>query len=368
MRQRWLPVLMGVASLVTLEIGSAQVRTIDPERLLADRFGFTPAEVAQARDGKAVAKLLPNSDSAEVGVVAAVHIPAQADRLALWLKDVATFRKAAELGIARRLSDPPQIGDFADLSLDNDELAALRTCRPGNCDLRLGDNAIQQFQTGVDWAAADNARRANLLTRQLMLGHAQAYLKGGDSALGAYHDEKTPKVAADEFRLILAESKTLHDLAPALVAYLERFPSAELPQSDQLLYWAKGGVGAEASITLHQLVTYHPSGGEIVVADKQLYASRYIDAALAVVSLHPMPGDKGFYAIIGARARSTLLRGVAARVLRGRVEKSTRETTTMYLDWIRASMAGTPLPHPVSAAPENRASLFRGATPNRKPF
>jgi len=340
MRQRWLRILSGAAGVLMLQIGSAQVRTTDPERLLVDRFGFTPAEVAQVRDGKAVAKQLSSADSADVGVVAAVRVPGQAERLALWLKDVATFRKAAELGIAKRLSDPPQIGDFADLSLDADELAALKSCRPGNCDLRLGDTAIQQFQTDVDWAAADAGRRANLLTRQLLLGHAQAYLKGGDAALGAYHDEKKPRVAADEFRLILSQSKTLHDLAPPLVAYLERFPAAQLPQSEQLLYWAKGGVGPEASITLHQLVTYHPSGGETIVVDKQLYASRYVDASLAVVSLIPTPDGAGFYAVVGARARSTMLSGVAARMLRGRVEKSARETTTMYLDWIRASMAG----------------------------
>jgi hypothetical protein len=34
-----------------------------------------------------------------------------------------------------------------------------------------------------------------------------------------------------------------------------------------------------------------------------------------------------------------MLAGTAARLLRGKVEKSTMETATMYLDWLRASMA-----------------------------
>ena len=67
--------------------------------------------------------------------------------------------------MSRRLNDPPAIGDFADLSLDAGELTALRSCRSGDCDLRLGDTAIQRFQTEVDWSAADAGRRANLLTR-----------------------------------------------------------------------------------------------------------------------------------------------------------------------------------------------------------
>ena len=184
--------------------GAAQVRTIDVEGLLAGRFGFTAAEVAQARNGQAVAKLLPTQDAGEVGVVGAVRVDGTADRLVAWIEDVANFRKAAQLGFSRRVSDPPQIGDFADLSLDAGELSALRACRPGNCDLRLGDKAIARVQAEVNWAAPDAAQRANGLIRQLLLGYAQAYLAGGDTALGAVHNEKAPRVRADEFRRVLS--------------------------------------------------------------------------------------------------------------------------------------------------------------------
>ena len=341
MRQRWCLVLMGLACVMALESGSAQVKT-DAERLLAERFGFTPAEIAQARDGKAVAKMLPSADSADVGVLAAVRIGANADRLLLWLKDITSFRKAAELGLSRRLSSPPRISDFAALSLDAGELSELRTCRPGNCELQLGDRALQRFQSEVDWSAADAARKANLVTRQLMLNLAETYIAGGDEALGAYHNEKTPRAAADEFRLVLGRSTALYDLTPALANYLWRFPDAALPDSEQLLYWAKGGAGPDSSMTLHQLVTYHEPGGAALVVDKQLFASRYTNAALTVISLVPTADGAGFYAIAGARGRSAMLEGVAARVLRGRVEKATRETAEMYLNWIGASMSMSP--------------------------
>ena len=209
---------------------AAQVRAIDAERLLTGRFGFTAAEVAQARSGQAIAKMLPSQDAVDIGVFGAVRIDATADRLVYWLKQVATFRKAAELGLSRRLSNPPQIGDFADLSLDANELSALRACRPGNCDLMIGDKAIQRFQSEVNWAASDAAARATLLTRQLLLGHAQAYLTGGDQALGASHDDKAPRVLADEFHQVLWQSKGLYDLAPPFAAYLEGFPTAPAPE------------------------------------------------------------------------------------------------------------------------------------------
>ena len=331
-------VFVAVLAVSVFPTAAAQVRKIDPERLLADRFGFTPDELSRASSGQAVAKLLPRNDASDIGVLAAVRINAQASRLVGWLRNVASFRKAAELGLSRRLSDQPQIGDFADLSLDADELDTLRKCRPGNCELLLGDKAIARFQSDVDWTSADAGRRANLTMRQLLLGYADAYLRGGDQALGAMHDLKNPRLRADEFHQVLWQSKELYDIAPPLTAYLEQFPNARPPAADQFLYWGKGGVGPDASVTLHQIIIYPTPGGETFVVDKQIFASRYLDAGLVVFSLALSPDGKGFYAIAGARARSRMLGGTAARLFRGRVEKATRDTATMYLDWVRASM------------------------------
>jgi len=331
--------MTALAVLAAFATPDAQVRKIDAEKLLAETFGFTAVEIGQARAGQAVTKLLPSREAIEVGVAGAVRINGTPDRLVYWLKDIASFRKAAELGLSKKLSSPPQIGDFADLSLSEDELAALKACRPGKCDLRLGDKGIARFQTEVDWTAPDAARRANLLMRQMMLRHAQAYLKGGDAALGAAHNEKTPRVAADEFHALLYQSTALYELAPAFAAYLEQFPAASLPGAEQFLYWGKGGAGPEAAIALHQIVIYTAPGGDVLIADKQIYASRYTDAAIFVLSLASSPDGEGYYAMVGARARSTMLGGMAARMLRGRVQSATTSTAKMYLDWIQQSLS-----------------------------
>ena len=190
----------------------------------------------------------------------------------------------------------------------------------------------------MDWTSADASRRATDLTRQLMLERAQAYRSGGDAALGVYHDQKAPRVAADELARLLASAGALHDLAPPLTAYLRGFPSAGLPDSEEFLYWAVDGVGPDAAVSLHQLITYRPAGGAVMVVDKQLYASRYVDAALAVITIVPDPGGQAFHALVGARARSTALRGMMARVLRSQVEKAARDTAAMYLGWLRGSL------------------------------
>jgi len=338
MRRLWIGVFVLIVGLAAFPPVGAQVQTIDPERRLAERFRFTADELSRARRGQAVAKLLPRNDATDVGVVAAVRINAQASRLVDWLRNIADFRRAAELGQARRLSDPPQIGDFADLSLDAGELAALRECRPGRCELLLGDTAITRFKADVDWTSADAGQRASLVMRQLLLDYAGAYLKGGDRALGALHDDKHPRARIDEFHQVLWQSKELYNIAPALTAYLEQFPASPPPAGEQFLYWARPTAGPETSLALNQIVISSAPGRDTLVVDKQLFGSRYVDARLLVISLAPLPGSEGFYAIVGARARSRLLGGTAARLLRGTVEKSTLDTTTMYLEWVRASL------------------------------
>jgi hypothetical protein len=310
----------------------------DVERALAERFGFSSAELGQVAGGQLVVKTLPASDPVEMGALGVVRIRDDKDRLVRWVQDVEGFRKAAELGISRKLSSPPAIGDFGDLALDAAELASLQRCRPGSCDLRLGDQAIARFQE-LDWTAPDAGRRANLLLRQLMLHYSEAYLRGGDEALGTAHDQAKPRVVADQFRALYRSSTNLYALARPLATYLERFPRAELPGSQQFLYWAKGGAGPEPLISLHHLVIQRDPSGQVFIADKGLYSSRYSDAGLLVLWLEAPPDGKGYYVLAGVRARSPQLDGFAARMLRGRVEEEARSYLGIYLDWLRRSLA-----------------------------
>src|SRR5262249_35232147 len=154
---------------------------------------------------------------------------------------------------------------------------------------------------------------------------------------GAAHDEKKPRVVAEEFRTLIRGATNLYALAGPLATYLERFPMVQLPGVEDFLYWAKGGVGPEPSITLHHLVIYREPGGGIYVANTQLSASRYADAGLLVLWLGAPPDGKGYYLLAGLRSRSTL-EGLTARMLRGRIEEESRSYTEIYLDWIRKSL------------------------------
>jgi hypothetical protein len=336
-RKVWIALCVCGSLVLATSPRTGRAQPPDVERVLVERFGFSTTEVGQVRSGQLIAKTLP-SEGPELAVLGVVRIPDDKDRLVRWLRDVEGFRKAAELGVSKKLGSPPSINDFGDLSLDAGELAALQKCRPGDCALRLGDRAMARFQAEVDWTAADAGRRANLLARQLMLGYAEAYLRGGDDALGAAHDERKPRAVAEEFRALIRGATNLYALASPLATYLERFPNVQLPGAEAFLYWAKGGASPEPSITLHHVVIHRDPGGGIYVADKQLYASRFADAAALVLSLQSPPDGKGYYLVAGMRARSSLLEGLTARILRKRIEEESRSYTEIYLDWIRKSL------------------------------
>lgn len=309
----------------------------DIERVLAERFGLSAAELGQLRGGQMVTKILP-IQGPEMAAFGGVRIPDDKERLIRWIRDIEGFRKAADLGLSRKLSSPPAINDFGELALDASELQALARCKPGDCALRLGDRAIERFQTEVDWAAPDAGRRANLLARQLLLGYAEAYLRGGDAALGAAHNERTPQLVAEGFRALMRNSTQLSALAPSLATYLERYPAPASVPVEELLYWAKGGLGTEPSITLHHLVIQRDPAGSVFIVNKQLYASRYIDTSLLTVWLATPPDGRGYYLLAGVRGRSGMLEDFAARLLRRRIEEESRSYIQIYLGWLQKSL------------------------------
>lgn len=313
----------------------------DPAQILSERFQFTPAEVTQASQGQPVAKLLSGSARDELAVVGALRIDGDLHRLVNWVRDIASFRKAAELGHATVITQPVTESAFAGFVPDPRDLAALRTCRVAACDIRLSERAIQQFQQNVRWDDPRAGEQAAQVLRQMLADYAKAYVTGGDAGLGTYHNQKEPRAAADDFRTLLAGATNLKILVPELSDYLEKFPQATLKNVDQLLYWTAVNDGADPVFTIHHLVVYPKRASEILIADKTIYSSRSFEAAALVFSVQAASDGRGFYVVGGARVKSSRLSGLAARVLRSRIEKETLEGIKVYLGWIRDSLALT---------------------------
>ena len=321
------PVFVVAAQLVATAALTPQPQRVDPERLLADRFQFSQPELAQARGGQPVAKMIASTDRSELALGGAIRIEGDKNKLAAWIRNIAQFRGSAELGLTRVVSSPPSVASFADLELDPTDLAALQKCSSKSCDLRLSLEAVNAFNTKVQWGTPDAATQASALAREMFVGYARAYLQGGDAALG------------NGFGELLQGATNLYELVPAFATYLQRFPAAKLAGVEERLYWSTMPVDKASIISLHHLVIYRGTAGDILIADKTIYASRYVDVGALVISLHDAADGRGYYLIAGSRAKSSQLSGVAGSVLRRQIQRSALDTVRMYLGWLRESLA-----------------------------
>src|SRR4051812_3675565 len=324
--------------LVLLIAGAAGSQTAaDPERILADRFQFSSREVEQARQGQAAVKV--QADRESLAVVGAVRLPGRKERLADWLRNVEHFRGAAELGVAHVIPAPPVAAAFAGVTLDASDLTALQQCSAAKCALRLSSDALARVQRDVAWGSAGAAAQANEIVRQMLLGYTTAYQKGGNAGIAAYDGPQARGSYADDMQQLVRQATTVSALTPEFVAFLDTYPASTLAPVDQLFYWSATAAGSNTIVSLHHLAVYRRSASEIWIADKNLYASRYIDAGAMAIGLYDAPDGTGFYAIAGSRSKISQLGGVAGTVLRRQIERSAADTVRMYLEWIRESLA-----------------------------
>jgi hypothetical protein len=256
----------------------------DPARILSDRLGFSASEVDQARSGQPVVKMLPVGSRDELGIAGAIRLSGKKERLADWLRNIEHFRNSAQLGTTHIVPMPPSAAAFAGVPADPS-------------------------------------------VREDLFRWASAYVNAGTVAY------------PDEMRGLIDQARTMNDLVPELVAFLTASPKTPPANVDQLMYWASMPGDSAPILSLHHLVVYHPPGRGVWIADKTIYATRYIDAGILAIALYDARDADGFYAIVGSRVKSSELGGAAAGLLRGRIESGAADTVKTYLEWLRDSLA-----------------------------
>ena len=259
--------------------------TLTTEQLLA-RIGVPAADAARMASGETLLLKLPGNVPSEVAAVGAIRAKGDLRRLSAWLRDIEAFMKAAGTTNVGVIAEPAVAADFSRIDL-----------------------------TGVD------------LSREKMLEYVTAYQQG------------KLKANQTEFEDLLNRSTKVWDLARPFVSYLSSYPSSKPAGVENRFYWTRETTGRNPVLTLHHVALQEFPDGRVLVADKQFYASRQIDAALLIALGIPTPDKTGFDLIASVKGRSGAISGVGGRILRGRVENDVADTLKTYLEWIRASSA-----------------------------
>lgn len=315
--------VLALLALAVVPIGAAQSASPPlPPRLdhyVRSVVRLTAAEQKQLASGSPVTRLLEADPGTEVAVFGAIWVNAPIGRYTAAVADIEQFERGGKFKRTRRISSPPRLEDFADLRLPREDLVDLRSCRMGDCEVKLWEQAMHRLRTDIDWKAPDADPAANRLLRGLALDYVTGYLEGGNQQLAVYHDNSRPTVVAQEFQAMVDQMPELTTLMPALRRYLLEYPKVTLPDATSFLYWQETEFGLKPTIRISHL-TVREGPDDTVVASKMLYASHYFWAGLELRALIPDPArGPGFWFVTVNRSRSDGLSGFKGIFIRRRV-------------------------------------------------
>ena len=305
-----------------------------PSRLdgyLTQVVKLAPEERKQLTGGSPVAKLLDVDKSKEVSVFGAIWIDAPIHRYVEAIKDIERFESGGNFTITRRIGEPARLADFADLHLPREDVEDLRKCRVGDCNVKLGEAAIQRFQSDVDWSGANAQAGADALMRQLALEYVSGYVEGGNKRLAVLRDKSRPAFIDQELGEMIEKMPELTSYLPEIRRDLLEFPSRSLSGATSFLYWQETRFGLKPTIRISHVVI-RETADSAVVASKMLYATHYFWTGLELRALIPAPSrERGFWLITGNRGRSDGLSGFTGSIVRGRVQSEARDGTLAAL-------------------------------------
>ena len=323
-------VLAVAAAVLMLHASAAAQSYVPAAQVLSQRFGFTPGQLGAVDAGTPVAVVLPSSVDREIAVAGAVFIHATAARLVSVLQDVERLESGGGFIRTKRLSDPPRLGDFAGLQFPAEDVEALRDCRPGRCNVKLGQGGFDLLAK-IDWSAPDAGARVNARARQASLDYVLAYRKGGNRSLAVYLDAERPQFISREFEEMIGRVDLWPDVLTPLARYLRGYPTSARPRlTSDFFYWSLAEFGLKPVFRINHVVvqgTGRTSGPLHVVAVKQLYASHYFQAAFevrAVVS-DRRPSAKGVYLVVLNMARSDGLTGLIGGLIKAKARSGSRD-------------------------------------------
>jgi hypothetical protein len=291
----------------------------DLQTFFRQDIGLSQDQINAIRSGQPVAKTMPPRTPAEVFLFGAIYIHAAPESYVQLAHDFERRRELPSYWALGVFSDPPQLSDLKDFSLDSDEIQALKKCTPGDCQIQMPASSIEDLHRSINWSAADVNEQVNRLLQKTALQRLLAYQHEGNQALGAYNDKRDPTVVPQQFAYMLTYAKALPAHLPDFYTYLLAYPNAKPANVEDTFYWAKVKFGLKPTLRVVQVVTMHGDRSDPVayaIAEKQLYSSHYFETALDLSFCVRDPKRPGFYLITAMGSEQAGLTGAKGAVVR----------------------------------------------------
>ncbi len=313
----------------------AQTGSREPHTFLQKHLAFTAADLAALEQGQVIAKQPKASETRELVTFGAVKVATARDSFVSRFRDIVNFKRSANVQQIGKFQATPAVSDLNGFTLDEDDYRALKQCNVADCDLKLPKHQIERMRREINWNAPDSRAQALALFKQMLVDYVAAYQRGGNAALGEYHDQKQPLRLADEFHGLLQQTPYLVEYVPEFHRYLEQYPNQTLPQVENFIYWSKEKFGLKPVLTLTHVTIYQRPHGlfSALIASKQIYASHYYEASLGLTAF--VPSAQSAYLLYLNRSRVDALRGWLGGTKRSLITRELRNGTEKNLQLIK---------------------------------
>jgi len=324
---------------------AAPARAHDPFALFRPSIAVSAEDRQELESDKPIARVVRGSDH-EVGVFAAVRVSVDGDRLVAWTRDIKELKKSPYVLAIGRFSDPPRIEDLHGLTLDDEELSAIRRCRRRDCSLKLAGSEMDRLREIVAGAGDTWRPAVQDEFRQILLERVQRYLADGHSAAQDYEDKDRPLSLGSRFTLLMNRLSFLTVSAPRFAEYLDRYPRAPIADVESFLYWSKERLDGKAIISATHVSILRSTDGRLpdaLVAGKGIFATHYVNASLGVTAImRGRPGSPNYLAYVN-RSEVDVVGGVFGGLVRVFMERRLKkEGATVLLGLRQRLESGDP--------------------------
>ena len=319
--------------------GLAQTSITEFQKVLAEKASFQETDFAALQANQPVVRLAPVSNKREIAVAGLVNIRAGADEFLRSYRDSMLRKSNGAILEIGSFGSQPTLADLESLTLETGDIEDLKDCVIGDCEVKLSAAMIDRFRKEIDWNAPDYALKVTSLFKQMLSEYVSDYRTRGEAALIQYSDKRDQIDLATEQRALSGASGYTNSLLADSNGGLQLIEDA--------IVWSKIKFGLKPVIAVNHITIYKRDrevGPQVLIASKQIYASHYFNAALALTAFVTVPGaTQGAYLVSENRSRADGLEGPFGKIKRGVVEKKALEGLKAILEHSQMTLEGSTL-------------------------
>src|SRR6267143_917005 len=302
---------------------------------LQQSIGFDARQLAAVERGEPVVKVLETRDRRDVALFGIITSALGREPYLRALRDFPTSLRTpnrTQLGI---FSSPAVDGDVAAVTINSRDVAEMKSCKPGDCVVKLPATDMRRIHDEMNWSASPSDLQAqlNAYAHRRLVEYVTDYRRRGDSALAIYDDRGNLNVHSSEaFAAQFAESPYVYQTVPSLRNYFTAYPHGSLPAGAvEILFWSEDVMPRLRPIlSVTHLIVYTPPELPTVTlaAAKQIYADHYFETAVELTCV--VDRNPGSYLLVLRRYRFDNLPGGILNI-RGRAIGALRDQLALDL-------------------------------------